>query len=355
MIILRFILLPFTLIYALIIALRNFLYQARIINRTSFNIPIICIGNIAVGGTGKTPHIEWIIESLQSTYKLAVLSRGYKRKTTGYVLATENETPLTVGDEPFQIAQKFPDIAVAVCENRVLGVPSLLGDVPTTELILMDDGFQHLPIKPGYSIVLTDYSNLFFNDWLMPSGTLREFRSAYKRAQCIIVTKCPTTISEKEKEIISQKINPLPHQLILFSVIEYGELKPIFKHNNTPESPNHVLAFSGIANEQPFLAELNKRFHQVSAINFSDHQEYSLITLSDIAERYRALQNNQAILVTTEKDAVKLHTQQAENILGQIPIYYLPIHIRFLDNGSATLIAAITQFISSFVDSETSL
>lgn len=347
MIILRILLLPLTLLYGLIILLRNALYKYKIMPRTQFDFPIICIGNIAVGGTGKTPHIEWLIRQFQHEYNLAVLSRGYKRKTVGFILADEHATVDSIGDEPFQLHQKFSNLTVAVSENRVLGIPNLLGNAPQTQVVLMDDGFQHLPILTGLTIILTDYANLFTTDWLMPSGTLREFKSAYKRAQVIVVTKCPSSILPHEQQLIIQQINPLPHQTVLFSCIIYGELVPVFK-NQTSFLQNNVLAFSGIAKNTLFINELKQRYSKVESISFSDHQDYTNIVLSDIASRYRSIADPNCCIITTEKDAVKLQTQTAQNILGELPVFYMPIEIQFLQDDGQKLKTIVTQFIGEF-------
>jgi tetraacyldisaccharide 4'-kinase len=343
----RLVLFPFTFLYGLIILVRDYLYRSKIITRTSFDIPIICVGNLSVGGTGKTPHIEWLIRLLQPQYKLAVLSRGYKRKTTGYVLGDEHATPATIGDEPFQIAQKFPEITVGVSENRVFGIPHLLGDAPETQVVLMDDGFQHLPIKPGYSIILTDYANPFYDDWLMPSGTLREFRSASQRAQCIIVTKCPPSISESEKQAIIRKIQP-KNQLVLFSHIVYAEPVQLMGTPMASSEIKHVLAFSGIAKTQLFIDELNTRYGQVKPLSFADHKEYNAITFNTIVKQLSLLPEQGRVLMTTEKDAVKLNTETARGILGNTPVFYLPITIQLSDSDQSKLVDALTPFIQSF-------
>lgn len=345
MILVRILLFPITFLYGTAIIIRNFLYKLGILTRTKFDFPIICVGNIAAGGTGKTPHIEWLIEHLQPTFKLAVLSRGYKRKTVGYVLADAFTTPEMIGDEPFQIKQKHPNIHLAVSENRVLGVPALLGDTPDTQVILMDDGFQHLPIQPGYSIILTDHRKLFVDDWLLPSGTLREFRSAYKRAQCIVVSKCPHTLTEAGKQNIRERINPMPHQLVLFSSLTYGALQPLYENQTTISESTEVLAFSGIAHNTLFIEELNRQFKTVHAIPFSDHKDYSEKELKEIAARFKTLTASNKILITTEKDAVKLSSPDAKQILGNIPVYVLPVAVLFDEESGEVLLNALRGYI----------
>ncbi|MES2779716.1 MAG: tetraacyldisaccharide 4'-kinase, partial [Bacteroidota bacterium] len=313
---------------------------------TKFDFPIICVGNIAAGGTGKTPHIEWLIQHLQFEFQLAVLSRGYKRKTVGYLLADAFTTPEQIGDEPFQITQKYPNIQLAVSENRVLGVPALLGDTPDTQVILMDDGFQHLPIEPGYSIILTDYRNLFYNDWLLPSGSLREFRSGYKRAQCIVVSKCPTNLSEVDKQSIRKRINPLQHQLVLFSSLTYQSLQPVYDSVITIAPSTEVLAFSGIAHNTLFIEELKRQFKMVHAIPYSDHKNYSEKELTTIANRFNNLSSTNKIIVTTEKDAVKLRSPQAQQILGKLPVYVLPVAVHFDNVSQEQLLSTLRAYIN---------
>lgn len=350
MMLVRILLFPLTILYGTAIVIRNFLYQTGILTRTKFDFPVICVGNIAAGGTGKTPHIEWLIAHLKEEFQLAVLSRGYKRKTTGYVLADAFTTPEMIGDEPFQMKQKYPGIHLAVSENRVLGVPALLGDTPDTQVILMDDGFQHLPIQPGYSIILTDYRKLFIDDWLLPSGTLREFRSASKRAQCIIVSKCPDTLTEKDKQNICSRINPLPHQLVLFSSLAYGALQPLYENQSSVSASTEVLAFSGIAHNSLFIEELNRQFRTVSAFPFSDHKDYSEKELKEIAIRFNALSSSNKILITTEKDAVKLRSPEAKRILGNLPVYVLPVAVSFDKKSEVELLDTLRSYIYKTTD-----
>ena len=228
----RILVAPFTLLYVGILYLRNLCYNKGLLTETSFELPIINVGNLAFGGTGKTPHIEYLIHLLKPNYKVAVLSRGYKRKTIGYFFASNESTAAQIGDEPRQIKQKFKDeIDLAVSENRVIGVPNLLFDAPETDIILLDDAFQHRAIKAGLNILLTDYNNLFTQDYLTPSGTLREYRAGYKRADIIIVTKCNADLSDSEKQQIIAEIKPLAHQKVYFSYQKFSDL--VHYYNNT--------------------------------------------------------------------------------------------------------------------------
>ncbi len=218
----RILLLPFSLIYALIIWLRNRCYDWKMMPSTSFNLPVICVGNLAVGGTGKSPMVELLVKKLRARFAIAVLSRGYKRKTRGYALANEKSTALDIGDEPMQFHIKFPDIAVAVGEERIVAIPQLLHDRPDTRSIILDDAFQHRAVKAGLNILLTDYNNLFTRDWYLPTGDLRDQKSSYKRSDLIVVTKCQEDLSIDEARLIRAEIKPLPNQHLFFSAIRYG-------------------------------------------------------------------------------------------------------------------------------------
>ena len=248
----RILLLPFALLYWFGISIRNWLYNKKIFPSVSFGLPVICVGNLSVGGTGKSPMVEYLVENLKDDYKIATLSRGYKRRTKGYALANENSTALEIGDEPMQFHLKFPEIPVAVGERRIEAIPQLLHDRPETQAIILDDAFQHRRIKAGLNILLTDYNNLFIHDFYMPTGDLRDLKSSYKRAEIIVVTKCKEDLTEDEKKKIIREINPLPGQQIFFTAIEYGETYHIkAKRSSGISETKEVLLVSGIANPAP--------------------------------------------------------------------------------------------------------
>ena len=328
MLFIRLILLPFTILYALCILIRNLLYKGGILTRMEFDFPVICVGNLAAGGTGKTPHIEWIIEKFINEYKISLLSRGYKRKTKGYVFADENATPDTIGDESFQVKRKFPEVTVAVCENRLLGIPHLIGDAPESQFMLMDDGFQHLPVKAGLYILLTDYHNLFTSDWLIPSGLLREFRSGYKRAHIIVVTKCPTELSPARKAEIRKKIQPLSHQQLLFSSIQYDKLIPVFEPWRIgADKQTQVLCFSGIANAALFEQYLATEFTLADSIRFKDHHHYMENDFQNLLSRFNQIESKNKIMVCTEKDVFNLRDAG----MGTLPVYACRIGLAISD------------------------
>src|SRR3954466_6369238 len=226
----RVLLLPFAILFWLAVLVRDWMYEKNILKSTSFGLPLICVGNLSVGGTGKSPMVEFIVLHLKNQFKMATLSRGYKRKTKGYALATDQTTAIDIGDEPMQFHKKFPDVPVAVGEERIEAIGQLLHDKPGTEVIVLDDAFQHRSVHAGMNILLTDYSNLFTRDFFLPTGDLRDLRNSYKRADIIVVTKCRYNLSEAERQKIIEEINPLPHQRVFFSAISYGIPYHIINH-----------------------------------------------------------------------------------------------------------------------------
>ena len=346
MLFMRIILFPFSIFYALGIGIRNLLYKTGIYQSIQFDFPIICIGNLSFGGTGKTPHIEYLINLLNSKYKVAVLSRGYRRKTKGYILSDNSSTVEQIGDEPFQIKNKFNNVAVAVCENRVLGVPNLLADEPETNVILMDDGFQHRAIKAGLNIILTDYSRLFYRDWIAPSGMLREFRIAYKRAQIIIVTKCPINITDEQRANIIKEISPIDGQNIYFSYQLYDELTALYQTEIKPNKETEVLLFAGIANIQSLEEHLKKNFKSVKSIHFADHKFYSEIVIDEILQKFNSINSSNKIIITTEKDAVKLRDSHIESLFKNVPIFYQPMKINLFEQDHSSFNTIILNYVN---------
>ncbi len=328
----RLLLLPFSLLYAFIIFLRNLCYDAGILPSTRFDIPIISVGNLAFGGTGKTPHIEYLIRLLSPDTKTAVLSRGYRRKTTGYLFADNMATAASIGDEPFQIYNKHKhETAVAVSENRVLGIPNLLFDAQDTQVILLDDAFQHRAVKPGLNILLSDYHRMFTNDFIAPVGNLREYRNAYKRADAIVVTKCPDKLTEAEAKQIVETIKPFANQHVFFSYQTYGDLIPVFDNENNTQLSNDmgVLLFAGIAHISSLDVYIKSQYKEVETIHFADHQAYGGEELKRILYGFEHLKASNKIIITTEKDAVKLLANELKEKLHHLPIYYQPLKTEF--------------------------
>ncbi len=314
---LRKILFPFSILYHGVTAMRNWMYHVGVFESTSFDIPVICVGNLNVGGTGKSPMIEYLISVLKDEYKVAVLSRGYKRKSTGFQLVEKHHTVEEVGDEPLQFKLKFPDVLVAVDANRRNGI-NKLKEMAT--VILLDDAFQHRRVKPFFTVLLTAYSDLYINDFLLPAGNLRESKTGVKRAHCIVVTKCPENLSYAEQQQIQYDLNLELHQHIYFSTIAYASViqgVDEIKHLDFLQEKSFKL-ITGIANPKPlvdYLADLKLNFEH---LEFADHHNF---TEEEILKL-----DNENIILTTEKDFMRLKDK-----IKTAKLYYLPISISFLN------------------------
>jgi tetraacyldisaccharide 4'-kinase len=343
----RVLLLPFALVYGLAIIIRNWLYNKKIKDSVSFGLPVICVGNLSTGGTGKSPMVEYLVRHLKNIYKVATLSRGYKRKTIGYALATHQTTAIDIGDEPMQFHRKFPDVPVAVGEQRVLAIPQLLHDRPDTEVIILDDAFQHRAIKAGFNILLTDYGNLFTRDFYLPTGDLRDSRSSYERADVIVVTKCRADLSEQERQEIVKEIEPLPHQQVFFSSITYGTIYHITRHSfGYIDDETEVLLITGIANPESLQNYLEDHFRTYQMMRFNDHHIFSFDDWRDIKKRFENIQEEKKMILTTEKDAMRLE-KYAQEIDG-MPFYVLPIEHKFLFGEGDKFSRSIIDFIENF-------
>ncbi len=313
----------------------------------SFNLPVICVGNLALGGTGKSPMVEYLIELLHRKFSIATISRGYKRKTKGYALADDNSTALEIGDEPMQFHTKFPEVPVAVGEERVVAIPQLLHDKPETEIIILDDAFQHRAINAGLNILLTVYNNLFVDDFFFPTGDLRDQKSSAKRADIIIVTKCPQNFSLKEKENIIQQIKPSNSQRIFFTTIQYQTPYHIITKNKKPFSLNdEILLVYGIANPQSLKNYISENTAAYDEISYGDHHIFSIDDLKDINKKFEKIQSPNKLILTTEKDAVRFLKFKKE--LLHIPMYVLPVKPCFLFNEAAIFNQTVIDFITNF-------
>jgi tetraacyldisaccharide 4'-kinase len=343
----RYLLLPLAFLYGLIIWIRNWLFDKNILKSASFNFPVICVGNLAVGGTGKTPLTEFLVEFLQQPYQTATLSRGYKRKTKGFAIAGKNTTAIDIGDEPMQFHQKFPGITVAVGEERLVAIPQLLHQKPSTEVIILDDAFQHRSVKAGLNIVLTEYKNLYSRDLMLPAGDLRDVKSSIKRAHIIIVTKCKSNLDENEKNNIYKELNPLPHQQVFFTEILYDRPYHIFRHHKAQlDATSDVLLICGIANPKPLKEFLNMHVRSFDMLRYADHHIFTSDDLDEIKTCFEKIQSDYKLIITTEKDAVRL--QKFEKELSDYPIYALPIRHHFLFGQETAFKNTILGFINSF-------
>lgn len=323
---LRLCLLPLSGIYALITGLRNILFDRGILKSEVFPLPMILVGNLSVGGTGKTPHVEYLIRLLQDRYRVATLSRGYGRQSTGYLIAGRGTTAQLIGDEPMQYFSKFPKIIVCVCEERKRGIRLLLDQSPKPNMIIMDDGFQHRKVNPGMKILLTSFNRLFCDDWVLPAGDLREPPGGYKRADIIIITRTPENITEADKEDIRKKINPTTRQQIFFSFVGYKSPKHFFsdKELSSEElSGRSMLLFTGIADASALLAHLKNLSASVKHLKFPDHHYFTEKELQTIIEKA-----NNSVIITTEKDYHRLMAAPGRELFRDHECYFIPITIR---------------------------
>jgi tetraacyldisaccharide 4'-kinase len=323
---------PFSIIYAVITSFRNLLYDLGIYKTHEFDIKLISVGNLTTGGTGKSPHIEYLIRLLKEEGEIATLSRGYKRKTTGFVLADENSTAEQIGDEPLQFKKKFNEVQVAVDVNRARGIEKLTNQFPNLKAIFLDDAFQHRSIKPGINIMLTDYANLYYNDYLLPAGSLRETRSGFKRADIIIVTKIPPNISAVDRRRVLKEIDALEYQTAYFTYIKYGDLIPLRKELNPAVQDLKkfsVLMLTGIANPISLNDHLKEKVKSLQSLNFSDHHNYTIADFQKINKLFEEMPGPDKIIITTEKDAMRLLKAELSDEVSHLPIYYLPIEIEF--------------------------
>lgn len=343
----RYILYPFSVMYNGVIWARNKLFDKNILRSSSFNFPVICVGNLAVGGTGKTPMVEYLLNVLTKQYNVATLSRGYKRKTKGFAIADPQTTALDIGDEPMQIHIKFPQVTVAVAEERIVGIPQLLHDRPQTEVIILDDAFQHREVRAGMNILLTEYNNLYTRDVMLPAGDLRDIKGSSSRADIIVVTKCKSHLDETEKEEIKKEINPLPHQRVYFTKIEYSIPYHLFtKKEMMLDTESKVLLVCGIANPAPLKQILTDLVETYELLNFRDHHIFNTDDLKEIKTHFAKLTGEKKLILTTEKDAVRLVKFEKE--LEDFPIYVFPMAHKFLFNEQAEYEHQIMEFVQKF-------
>ncbi len=330
----KWILLPFTLLYYVITAFRNRTYDTGIKKSIRFDTPVISVGNLSVGGTGKTPHIEYLIRLLKNQFQVTTLSRGYRRKTKGFLLATEESTALDIGDEPMQFFHKYQEhIEVAVGEQRAIAIPTILQERPDTNVILLDDAYQHRSVVPHCSILLTDYHHPFYDDWVLPSGRLREPRKGVNRAQIIVITKCPANLSIEQQKEIEQQINQYTERdiPIFFSTVTYQEMRPVFA---TSTLSKKVILVTGIAHNDKLIRKVEENHEIIEIVSFPDHHQFREEDCNKILRIYDKYKTQGVSLLTTEKDMMRLIVPSVREKLVQLPFFYLPIEVRFLRDSS---------------------
>ena len=329
---LRFFLAPFGILYWSITSLRNWLYQKKIFRSLSFSLPIINVGNLSVGGTGKTPHVELIIRILKDSNKITTLSRGYGRKVYGFQMADQSSTALSIGDEPYQFYRKFGDeINVAVDADRVNGVSEICLRDEGVEVIILDDAFQHHSIKPGLNILLTDYSAPFFNDFILPVGNLRESRKGKSRGDIIIVTKCPDDLSDEVKLDFVNQIAPNPAQHMFFSSVVYGDIKSLTNFSKWEKNTESIVLVTGIAKSEPLVQHLSESFNIIKHFKFPDHYRFKEKDIDEIHNILTKFVDDFPVIITTEKDAMRLLNGPLQSKIDENPWYYQEIEVKLDD------------------------
>ena len=342
--ILRWLLFPFSILYGLVVMIRNWCYDGGILKSQSFKTPVICVGNLDIGGAGKSPMTEYLVRLFKNKYKVATLSRGYGRETKGYLLADADSTPAQIGDEPAQFKHKFPEITVAVCEKRVEGIQHLLHD---HNLIILDDAYQHRAVKPGFSILLFDYNRINNPRFLIPAGNMREPMSGRWRADVIVVSKCPEQLSGDEQAYIEERISPLPYQSLFFTSVSYLSMQDLAgnRTDTVLDEDTTVFLLTGIAGPKPLVQHIKKYTSKVVHYNYPDHHRFSLKNISKLADEFSACTAQKKMIITTEKDAQRLFEHELQPVVKELPIQVLPIGIRFLDKGGQQFDQLVTEYV----------
>lgn len=342
---------PLSWLYGAAVRLRNLLFDEGVLEERTFSVPTIAIGNITVGGTGKTPHVEYLVRLLHDKFKVAVLSRGYKRKSKGYVLASESTPMNEIGDEPCQMKHKFPDVNVAVCVDRCEGIERLTQDKQTadTEVVILDDAFQHRYVKPGINILLTDYHRLFIYDELLPAGRLREPKTGKNRADIVIVTKCPQNLKAINFRVLTKAIDLFPYQELYFTTFEYDTPVPLFEGEAAPINFKgirqcHALLVTGIGSPRQMEMDLEPKCKTVESLSFADHHQFTTHDAETINRRFESLSPGKVVL-TTEKDAVRLRQTEGLSKKVRQHMYVLPIKVRFLLDGEEKFNQKILSYV----------
>ncbi|MEY4875589.1 MAG: tetraacyldisaccharide 4-kinase [Bacteroidota bacterium] len=343
----RILLFPFSFLYGIIILIRNYLYQTKIYGSVTYDFPVICVGNLNTGGTGKTPQVEYLIRLLQkNNYLPATLSRGYKRKSVGFILADANSTADLIGDEPLQYFKKFKNIFVAVAENRILGIADLLASSPNIDAVILDDAYQHRAVNAGFNILITRFDDLFTNDFLLPMGLLREFRNGAKRANAIVVSKSPINISAQEKQKIISSIRKYSTAPIFFSFIKYAEPFSFFTTADINKNLETVL-LTGIADHKLLMKQIELNNKKVIPVSFSDHHRFEI---TDLEMMHRAILKegknwNDYNLITTEKDAMRLLPFKFWFEEKKINLFVMPIEAEFIADDKNNFDQLILQYV----------
>jgi len=343
---------PLSWLYGIGVYIRNQMYDLGIFKTIEFDVPVISIGNITVGGTGKTPQVEYLVNLLHEKYEVATLSRGYKRKTKGFRIVETSSKAIEVGDEPLQIKNRFPNITVSVCENRVMGVEKLLDSKNDKfpDVVLLDDAFQHRRITAGINILLIDYNRQIKEDTLLPAGRLREGVSQMRRANIIVFTKCPNEVTPIMRRILQKDVRLKPYQSLFFTALSHGEIEPVFSAPKPDKSfytekSYSLLVLTGIASPNLIYTHLKQFSKKVEMISFSDHYYFSDADIQSVMQKFEALKSDKKMIVTTEKDSMRLKDLTNLPDDFKMNLYYLPVKVKFLDEGEHEFNKKILNYV----------
>lgn len=344
----RKLLVPASWVYGTMVSARNFLYDRQIKKSVEFDLPVISIGNLSAGGTGKTPHIEYLIRTFHNHFRVGTLSRGYGRRTKGYHLVQITDSAMDTGDEPLQMKRKFPDITVAVCEERAIGIPIMLLDDPSLQLIFLDDAYQHRQVKPGLNLLLTDYSKPFTRDYLLPVGNLREPAQNVRRADAIVITKVPSNAGTASVMALKKEVQMSVRQQVFASTLNYGQMYLMWDASKKMGdlSMYHVLLLTGIASSHALVEYLKSKVTKLTELMFADHHPYSMRDIRKIITTYRSLPAESRTMVTTEKDAVRLMPFKDQLLNEGVEIYCIPVEVKFEDGEKKAFDALVMNFIA---------
>ncbi|WP_316831253.1 tetraacyldisaccharide 4'-kinase [Pedobacter aquatilis] len=343
---LRLLLLPFSLVYGLAVTLRKKLYDWGLMRSVKFDLPVICVGNLAVGGSGKTPTTEYLVRLLDG-YKVAILSRGYGRKTKGFILADQTASAETIGDEPLQYFQKLSNVTVAVCEDRVAGIRKL---EENHDVIILDDAFQHRAVQAGFNILLFEFRKLGTMQFLLPAGNLRDVFSSRKRADVLLVTKSPVPLLHVAQQASVNELQANSNQKVLHSYLKYGDLQHLYEHKSLQLSgvkDYEIFLLTGIANPKPLIEELEKYSGNINHHNFPDHYAFKTDDIKKVKAAFTSGIKKEKIIITTEKDSKRLKAAGFEDLLVNLPVYFLPIEVELFEEDKITFDELILNYVKS--------
>ena len=346
----KVLLFPLAMVYGLGVSVRDLFYRKGFLRAVEFSIPTISVGNLSIGGAGKTPHIEYLVRLLKDYIYVATLSRGYQRKTRGFLEVDPRHSANEVGDEPLQFKRKFSDIVVTVGESRTFAIPKILTSYPHIQAVLLDDAYQHRPIKPGLNILLTEYNHPFTRDLLLPAGRLREWRSAYRRADVMVVSKCPPELGEDERQAMIKELNPYPGQNVFFSYFKYQQpyfiLNPRYRLPLNPEVD--VLLICAIARTDYLMSYLETQVGSVKLLEYEDHHYFTKFDIGHLQKTFEEIESDKKVILTTEKDAMRLELHQEYISKNQLPIFAIPVEVAFHFDQQNEFDDQVRQFLLDF-------